>query len=120
METLAQVGTGRCDGKGCMPIPYASSARTRALALVTRTPSALALEIKESSSENCPTSSRAQRIGCTHFSRISIRFLLLTLCAISAAKEALCMRRSSTSLTLLTTSLRYPFGMMCRVFLFEP
>ena len=53
-------------------------------------------------------------------SMISARFLPDTLCAISAAYFELCIISSSNSATLLTVNLRYPFGIKCRVFLFEP
>ena len=43
------------------------------------------------------------------------RLRLLTLCAISAAKLLLCMRRRSNSLTFLTSSFLRPLGKRCRV-----
>jgi hypothetical protein len=54
------------------------------------------------------------------FAKISTRFLDDTACAISAAYVLLCMRRRSTSFGLWTRKARWPEGIMCRVFLFEP
>lgn len=44
-----------------------------------------------------------------------MRLRLLTLCAISAAKLLLCIRRRSTSRTLLTRNFFRPFGRRCLV-----
>jgi hypothetical protein len=54
------------------------------------------------------------------FARILTRFLDDTACAISAAYVLLCMRSRSTSFGLWTRKARWPEGIMCRVFLFEP
>ena len=45
-----------------------------------------------------------------------MRLRLLTLCAISAAKLLLCIKRRSSSRTLETKNFFRPFGSTCRVY----
>ena len=93
---------------------FYSSDRRRAAGLVTLTPRTFALEMWSINIREFEDK------GVTHLSRMTVRLRLLTLCAISAAKLLLCMRRMSTSRTLLTKNFLRPLGRRWRVFLLLP
>ena len=82
---------------------YSSDLR-RAAGLVTFTPRTFALQAHFISI--CAVNQQ----HVTYLSRMSVRLRLLTLCAISAAKLLLCMRRSSTSRTLFTKNFLRPLN----------
>jgi hypothetical protein len=92
-----------------VPVAY-SSERRRACGFVTFTPSALQLH-----EDKCQGAAGQLRNGA-HRARISMRLRELTLCAISAAKLLLCMRRRSTSRTLYTRNFLRPLGRRWRVY----
>lgn len=58
--------------------------------------------------------------SCLALATMSILLRADTACAISAAYRRLCIRRRSTSRTLLTRNALWPDGVRWRVFLFDP
>ena len=89
-----------------------SSDRRRAAGFVTFTLKTLALGVISSQREESTEMAKH-----AYRSRMAARLRLLTLCAISAAKLLLCIRRRSSSRMLLTRNFFRPLGRRCLVYM---